>query len=160
MMLGHRIVIRPATADDSRGILECLASAFEPYRARYTPGAYLDTVLTSETIAQRLESMQVFVAITADDQIVGTIACSLSEIGEGHLRGMAVQPEWQRRGLAEQLLRAAEAHLVNQGCSRIALDTTEPLDRAMRFYESHGYRRSGRIVDFFGMPLHEYVKSF
>ena len=76
MMLGHRIVIRPATADDSRGILECLASAFEPYRARYTPGAYLDTVLTSETIAQRLESMQVFVAITADDQIVGTIACS------------------------------------------------------------------------------------
>jgi hypothetical protein len=28
----------------------------------------------------------------------------------------------------------------------------------MRFYERHGYRRSGRISDFFGMPLIEYVK--
>ncbi len=29
----------------------------------------------------------------------------------------------------------------------------------MRFYESHGYRRSGEVTDFFGMPLHEYVKD-
>jgi ribosomal protein S18 acetylase RimI-like enzyme len=157
-MSDENIVIRRAT--DSRGILECLASAFEPYRARYTPAAYLDTVLTAETIAQRLDSMQVFVAVTADDQIVGTIACSLSEIGEGHLRGMAVLSEWQGRALAEKLLRTAEAKLLNQGCTRITLDTTEPLQRAMRFYESHGYCRSGRITDFFGMPLHEYVKSF
>jgi ribosomal protein S18 acetylase RimI-like enzyme len=158
-MSDQNIVIRRATATDSRGILECLASAFEPYRTSYTPAAYLDTVLTAETIAQRLESMQVFVAVTADDQIVGTIACSLSEIGEGHLRGMAVLPEWQGQGLAETLLRAAERDLVDQGCTRITLDTTEPLQRAMQFYESHGYRRSGRITDFFGMPLHEYVKD-
>jgi ribosomal protein S18 acetylase RimI-like enzyme len=153
------VTVRPATTADSRGILECLASAFELYRASYTPAAYLDTVLTSETIAQRLESMQVFVAVAADDQIVGTIACSLSEIGEGHLRGMAVLPEWQGQGLAETLLRAAERDLVDQGCTRITLDTTEPLQRAMRFYENHGYRRSGTITDFFGMPLHEYVKD-
>ena len=37
--------------------------------------------------------------------------------------------------------------------------TTEPLERAMRFYEKHGYRRSGRVTDFFGMTLHEWVKS-
>ncbi len=29
----------------------------------------------------------------------------------------------------------------------------------MRFYEKHGYRRSGRITDFFGMALHEYGKE-
>jgi len=28
----------------------------------------------------------------------------------------------------------------------------------MRFYEKHGYRRSGKVSDFFGMPLVEYVK--
>jgi len=28
----------------------------------------------------------------------------------------------------------------------------------MRFYERHGYRRSGKIGDFFGMALIEYVK--
>lgn len=154
-----RILIRRATAADAGGILDCLACAFEPYRASYTPDAYLDTVLTVETIAQRLESMQLFVAVTADEQIAGTIACSLSENGEGHLRGMAVLPEWQGRGVAEKLLRGAESELLNRSCVRITLDTTEPLERAMRFYESHGYRRSGRITDFFGMPLHEYVKD-
>jgi hypothetical protein len=38
------------------------------------------------------------------------------------------------------------------------LDTTEPLQRAMGFYEKHGYRRSGKVSDFFGMPLVEYQK--
>ena len=102
--------------------------------------------------------MQVFVAV-AGDQIVGTIACSKQDADEGHLRGMAVLPEWLGREIAEKLLRAAETELAQQGCSRITLDTTEPLQRAMRFYEKHGYRRSGKTTDFFGMPLHEYVKD-
>jgi ribosomal protein S18 acetylase RimI-like enzyme len=154
----NRIEIRKATTDDVDGILHCLASAFEPYRTSYTPDAYLDTVLTAETVPLRLSSMQVFVALK-DGQIVGTIACAGSDGEEGHLRGMAVLPQWQSQGLAVRLLRAAESELVERGCARITLDTTEPLQRAMRFYERHGYCRSGRTIDFFGMPLHEYVKD-
>lgn len=153
------IVIREATTADARGILDCLQAAFQPYRSIYTPDAYVDTVLTTETISQRFESMQIFVAVVGDEQVIGTIACGMSDVVEGHLRGMAVPPEWQGLGIAEKLLRAAEAHLMKQACSRITLDTTEPLQRAMRFYESHGYRRSGRTMDFCGMPLHEYVKN-
>jgi hypothetical protein len=40
---------------------------------------------------------------------------------------------------------------------RISLDTTEPLTRAMRLYEKNGFCRSGRVSDFFGMKLFEYV---
>jgi hypothetical protein len=29
----------------------------------------------------------------------------------------------------------------------------------MRFYEKHGYRRSGKVGGFFGMPLYEFVKN-
>ncbi len=72
---------------------------------------------------------------------------------------MAVLPEWQGRGVAEQLLRAVEDHLRSRGCSRITLDTTEPLKRAALFYEKHGYGRSSKVTDFFGMPLFEYVKE-
>jgi ribosomal protein S18 acetylase RimI-like enzyme len=158
-MLHQDIVIRSATAADAGGILACLAAAFEPYREQYTTGAYLDTVLTPETITQRLQSMHVFVAIAAGEQIIGTIACSLSNAADGHLRGMAVLPEWQNHGVAEQLLRTAESDLVTQTCSCITLDTTDPLQRAMRFYEKHGYRRSSKTTDFFGMPLHEYQKN-
>ncbi len=150
--------IRRANAEDAPGILKCLATAFEPYRTRYTPGAWLDTVLNSETIQQRLSSMRVFVAVSHEG-VVGTIACPVANPDEGHLRGMAVLPHWQGKGVAEALLEAAETELVAQKCARITLDTTEPLQRATRFYEKHGYRRSGRVTDFFGMPLHEYVKQ-
>ena len=144
---------------DAFGILECLRIAFEPYRVQYTPGAFADTVLTPQTIQDRLGRMSVFVAVTADNQMVGTIACAVVNTGEGHLRGMAVLPEWHGRGIAEKLLQSAEAELAARGCSRVTLDTTGPLQRAMRFYEKHGYIATGRTTDFFGMTLHEYVKE-
>ena len=71
---------------------------------------------------------------------------------------MAVLPAWQGAGVAALLLDAAERELRAQHCSRVTLDTTEPLQRATRFYEKHGYRASGRVSDFFGMPLYEYAK--
>lgn len=144
---------------DAFGILECLRIAFEPYRTQYTPGAFSDTVLTPETIQDRLGQMAVFVAVTATNQIVGAIACAVIDATEGHLRGMAVLPEWHGGGIAEELLQSAEAELAARRCSRITLDTTEPLQRAMRFYEKHGYVASGRTTDFFGMTLREYVKE-
>jgi GNAT superfamily N-acetyltransferase len=89
---------------------------------------------------------------------VGTIACCIS--GQlGHLRGMAVLPEWQGHSIAQQLLLQAEDDLHAAGCCRITLDTTAPLQRAMRFYERNGYRPSGNTTDFFGMPLYEFVKE-
>lgn len=153
------VCIREAAAEDASGILKCLAAAFEPYRSRYTPEAYADTVLTDESLGVRLATMRIFVALGTEDQIIGTIACAPVSPEEGHLRGMAVLPEWLGRGIAEGLLSRAEADLAKNGCFRITLDTTEPLERAMRFYEKQGYYRSGRITDFFGMVLHEYVKE-
>jgi ribosomal protein S18 acetylase RimI-like enzyme len=123
------IAVRRATTTDAAAVLACMREAFAPYKSRYTKEAYDDTVRTM-----------------AHDRV-------------GHLRGMAVRAPWQGKGVAEKLLEAAEEALREQGCTRVTLDTTEPLARAMRFYEKHGFRRSGRISDFFGMPLHEWVKS-
>jgi GNAT superfamily N-acetyltransferase len=79
---------------------------------------------------------------------------------EGHLRGMAVLADWQGAGIAWQLLQHAEAELRLQQCSRVTLDTTAPLKRAIQFYERNGYRPSGKITDFYGMPLFEYEKNW
>ena len=156
--------IRRATLDDAAGILECLRLAFEPYRDKYSAEGFRDTVLTAETLATRLKTMCVFVAITPRNEIIGTIGCAPipKNIGEGHIRGMAVRPEWQgmKHGVAGHLLATAEQHLRREGCKRVSLDTTAPLERAIRFYRKHGYRASGKVGDFFGMPLHEYLKDF
>ena len=151
------IVIRAASQGDEEGILCCLAAAFEPYRAEYTPEAYADTVLDQASLKKRLQHMHVLVAV-ASEGIVGTVAASLVS-GEGHLRGMAVRPDWRGSGLSALLLRTIETWVENQGCKRVTLDTVLPLQAAIRFYEKNGYRKSGRVSDLYGMPLVDYVKE-
>jgi N-acetylglutamate synthase-like GNAT family acetyltransferase len=151
-------VIRFATLEDRAGILECLSLAFAPYRSRYTADAFSNTVLTPETVHRRMSDMTVFVAESAEGKIIGTIACQLVTGEAGHVRGMGVRPEWQGASIAQQLLDRAEQELRGLGCSTVTLDTTEPLDRAMHFYEKHGFTRTGRVRAFFGMPLIEYRK--
>jgi GNAT superfamily N-acetyltransferase len=149
--------IRQAQEADADAIVRCLAAAFAPYREQYTPAAFANTVLDDFAIRERMRTMHVLVAVSAA-QIVGTVAASLNDEREGHLRGMAVFPQFRGTGIAAQLLSLVEDWLRTQGCARVSLDTTLPLQAAINFYEKHGYVRSGRVTDFFGMPLIEYVK--
>lgn len=149
--------IRKAEATDADAIAGCLTAAFVPYREQYTPGAYADTVLEPDGVRRRMEEMSLFVAVSGG-QVVGTIGCKVNG-NEGHLRGMAVLPEWQGTAVASALLSSAETELQKMCAAFITLDTTEPLARAARFYQRHGYLRSGRVASFFGMPLYEYKKG-
>jgi N-acetylglutamate synthase-like GNAT family acetyltransferase len=94
---GADFLIRRASLKDAGGILDCLAAAFEPYRGSYTPRGFADTVLAPDALARRLAEMSVFVAAAAGE-VVGTVGCAVMAAGEGHVRGMAVRPEWQGRG--------------------------------------------------------------
>lgn len=149
--------VRKATSEDGQGILDCLRAAFDQYRSEYTPGAFTDTVPDSDTIHERLHTMSVFLALS-QGKVIGTIGCSVNG-AEGHLRGMAVSPDRQGCGVAEALLARAEMELRNQGCQYVTLDTTEPLKRAIRFYQKHGFTPTGRVSAFFGMNLFEYKKT-
>jgi len=56
------VSVQKATSADTTGILSCLSAAFEVYRNSYTPAAFVDTILTPETIKGRLQEMTIFVA--------------------------------------------------------------------------------------------------
>lgn len=157
-MARHHLV-RRATSGDVDGLADCLSSAFEPYRGDYTPGAFRDTVPAASAIAKRLEEMTLFVAVTELGRIIGTVGYLLIGKDEGHIRGMAVRPGYQGSMVAQRLLDAVEAELRREQCSRISLDTTQPLRRAISFYKRNGFQPSGRVSDFFGMPLFEYIKE-
>ena len=150
--------IRRAQVADAIQIAECLMAAFAPFRHLYTSDAFTDTVPAADALRDRIECMTVYVAVAPVGLVVGTLAAASSG-EEGHLRGMAVRPEWQGQGIARRLLMTAEHHLIKSGCSRITLDTTDPLTKAICLYESCGFVRSGRVEDFFGMPLYEFVKQ-
>jgi ribosomal protein S18 acetylase RimI-like enzyme len=159
-ILGVReFTIRPALVSDSEEIRECLRVAFAHFLDSYSREAFLDTVPTVENVRGRFDYMSLFVAEDGGRKVIGTIACYLKSQDEGYIRGMAVIPEWQGKGVAQRLLETAEVEVRRRGCSRVALDTTDPLKRAIRFYEKQGYRRTGAIENFYGMPLHEFVKE-
>lgn len=151
--------IRRATVADARVLRECLSDAFEPYRSQYTAEAFADTVPDLDGIERRLRTMTCFVATNEHGDVVGTVAAQPIGNGEGHLRGMAVPERWQGSGVAALLLSTAERLLRDAGCTVISLDTTRPLERAVRFYERQGFAPSGRVQDFYGMPLYEYKKA-
>ena len=167
--MAEPFTLRRATPDDAAAILACLRIAFEPFRGEYSPEGFADSTLTAATVHQRLREMSVYVAVAHDGEVIGTVGCHAvggakdGHAGhlknDGHFRGMAVLPGWQGRGVAERLLEAVEQELRALGCTRVTLDTTAPLARAIRFYERHGYRATGRVGDFYGMPLYEYAKA-
>lgn len=72
------------------------------YKASYTAAAFADTVLTGETIRQRLTDMTVLVAVDPFDHVIGTIAYRCAVGGEGHIRGMALCPERHGSGVAQR----------------------------------------------------------
>jgi GNAT superfamily N-acetyltransferase len=150
-------LIRPAVPADQTGVLHCLAVAFDPYRDDYTTPAFARTVLDPAGYIERLQAMHLLVA-QSESRIAGTIAGACHG-REGRLRGMAVLPEWRGTGLSAQLLATMEAWLKEQGCHRITLGTTPPLQAAIRFYERAGYSHTGKITDFHGMPLLDYAKE-
>ena len=160
MVESNRFSIRKATLTDADGILNCLQSAFQEFRTSYTTAAFLDTVLMPETVRARLQEMHVSIAVDEANQVIGTIACQVAPKDEGHIRGMGVLSGWQGTRVAAQLLRSAESHLRQSKCTRVTLDTTAPLRRAIRFYERNGFHPSGRVTDFFGMQLFEYIRTF
>lgn len=151
--------IRKARLEDAGEILECLAQAFARYRGSYTPAAFADTVLAQGTLRQRFQEMTVLVAVDRSGAVLGTIAYKVAESGHGHVRGMAVRPAWQGSGVAKSLLDRAESDLRKLRCHIMTLSTTKPLQRAIRFYESNGFRATGEVSLFFGMDLLSYRKD-
>jgi GNAT superfamily N-acetyltransferase len=150
--------IRVAVAADAPGILGCLAAAFRPFRRAYTSEAYVATVLTPTSLGRRLRSMTVWVALDARGRVVGTIALKQVTGAHGHLRGMAVLPSFQGRGVGRRLLAAAVRRARAGGTDRLTLETTEPLVRAERFYQRYGFRSTGHTRRWGGMRLFEFER--
>ncbi|MFP5384371.1 MAG: GNAT family N-acetyltransferase [Gammaproteobacteria bacterium] len=62
---------------------------------------------------------------------------------------VAVQPAWRGKGVAEQLLAAAELAAAAVGCDGIHLEVRPENTAAIRLYEKHGYQRFGILPAFY-----------
>jgi GNAT superfamily N-acetyltransferase len=80
--------------------------------------------------------------------------------GLGHVSAVFVDPDYWRRGIARQLLDAAEAAMRERGLERAQLWTLEG-SPAEHLYTALGWRPDGRHDVFppMGLPILAYVKT-
>jgi ribosomal protein S18 acetylase RimI-like enzyme len=71
--------------------------------------------------------------------VVGMVGIEHRDDQAAELRRMAVEKAQRRKGIARELLAAAEAFSESRGYRRIVLSTSELQVAAMRLYESSGY---------------------
>ncbi|MHA2391529.1 MAG: GNAT family N-acetyltransferase [Promethearchaeota archaeon] len=153
-------IVRKAEPKDAKGIHEVILAAFEEFREHYSPEGFTDTVMSEEIALRRINRMTLFVAIDQKDNIIGTIGWKNIDEKEGHIRGMAVHPNYQgKKSPATKLLQMVEEDARSRGVSFLTLDTTAPLKRAQDFYKKHGFRETGKRGNFFGITIYEFVKE-
>jgi len=73
---------------------------------------------------------------------------------------LAVSPEHQGKGLARQLMVAIESHAVEHGCVALRLEVRVDGAAAIKLYESLGYKKIGRVDDYYedGEAAYRYEK--
>jgi N-acetylglutamate synthase-like GNAT family acetyltransferase len=157
-MMKKNFLIRKAKPEDAIIIHKVLLAAFEEFRKYYSREGFNDTVLSEKAVLIRMKEMTIYVAVD-NNNIIGTIGWQKISNKEGHIRGMAVHPKWQgKNSPAATLLKAVENDAISNECIFLTLDTTEVLKRAGNFYKKHGFKLTGKMGDFFGSKIYQYIK--
>lgn len=149
-------VIRPGEPSDldSVGELHALSRTYayswqsppEPLKAMW-----------HERFGQERETHRLLVAIS------GTSLIGFAYVGDGVLHAIHVHPDWHGKGAGPELMRHSRQSLRELGFHEATLWVIDGNDRACRFYEKDGWRRSGatRVSEVDGVPTRqlEYITS-
>jgi ribosomal protein S18 acetylase RimI-like enzyme len=76
-----------------------------------------------------------------DSRIAGLLLASLIAFDVGHITQVCVDPEWQGRGIASELLRRSVEAMRAQGCRRVSLTVTAANRQACELYEKCGLKK-------------------
>ncbi|WP_300546931.1 GNAT family N-acetyltransferase [Roseovarius sp.] len=143
---GHTpVIIRPFMSDDAAAV----RALFIAVNRLIAPAHMVDRFQDYITRALREEidviasyyaarGGQFFVA-TAANKLIGMFGFELAEPGVAELRRMYVDPRFRRCGLGRDMLARAETEVINAGCTRLILSTSELQAPALALYRNAGY---------------------
>jgi len=133
--------VRPATDDDSAGVIALIARVFAEY-----PGCVLDVDREEPELRAPASSFDRFWVVEEDGTVVGCIACALhGDVVE--LKKLYVDEAARGRGLARQLVDLVEATAHDHGAKLIEFWSDTRFVTAHAVYEHLGYSRTGRTRD-------------
>jgi ribosomal-protein-alanine acetyltransferase len=96
-----------------------------------------------------------------DDRVVGYCVL-LFHTGTSLARvySLAVDPDYQGRGIARELMEAVEAHAIEHSCVALRLEVRVDGAAAINLYERLGYKKIGKVEDYYedGQAAYRYEK--
>lgn len=100
-----------------------------------------------ESWRKRLVDRTRFVA-DVDGRVVGTVGVGPGELsGSAALTALWVDPGFRRHGVGHALVEAVFEWSRSQGFSEVLLWVTEVNHQAATLYESHGFVRTGKVME-------------
>jgi [ribosomal protein S18]-alanine N-acetyltransferase len=152
-------IIRPATIADIEKIHYVLSEAFKPYKKHYTKEAYNATVLSTDTLVKRITDPELYVLVALfKDKIVGTTTGYNETKDCLHISTMAVDPQYQKKGVGYKLLEYICSIARENKVQRISLESYEPLKRAIAIYENYGFKKTNNKRTYHGIEIFEMIK--
>lgn len=124
------LIIRPIEEGDKRKII----------RLWHRCGLFSENSLDAENefkVASMLPYSQIFVAEEEGD-VIAVVLAAISHTS-GWIWDLAVDPEYQRKGLGKAMVRHAENWIVKQGCKRSMLFLQNNTDTLLYFYAGLSY---------------------
>lgn len=90
------------------------------------------------------------------DALAGYV-CLSHVLDEGSIDNIAVAPAFRRQGLADELLRAAEAKAAELALAFITLEVRASNAPAIALYEKHGFTRVGLRRGYYENPREDAI---
>lgn len=115
---------------------------------------------SEQSIAEEMvsENTVLFAAVdeNADDAVMGYIGlhCILDE---GYMDNLAVSGKYRHRGVASELLHAADVLAEEKNLSFITLEVRQSNTLAVNLYEKTGYREAGKRKNFYREPTEDAI---
>ncbi|MDA0812390.1 MAG: GNAT family N-acetyltransferase [Verrucomicrobia bacterium] len=123
-------------------------------RYQVYPSLQDDFHLTEMELWLRDPSKQCWIAFDHDEP-VGFLEASMRNLVDGclsspvgYIEGITVLEPWRGRSYARDLIQAAEAWMLENGCSEVATDAELNNPEAITFHKRMGFSETYRIVQF------------
>lgn len=133
-------MIRHVTTHDVPAVVQLVTATLAEFGLEFGKGAATDDDLPHLPASYAAHGGAFWVAYDGD-ALVGTAGVFPVAPGTYELRKMYLRPAARGLGLGRQLLDTALAWTRDQGGTHVVLDTMEKMERAIAFYEAHGFVR-------------------
>jgi putative acetyltransferase len=137
--------VRPAQAEDVTQLVALVREVLAEFGLEFGAGSETDAQLLELPASYERAGGRFWVA-QAENRLVGTCGVYPLEPGVMELRKMYLARAARGGGLGRQLLAEAVSFARAARATRMVLDTVDQMERAIAFYEAHGFRRDDQYI--------------